>query len=127
MTIHTHPVLEGPFVFLPIPTPSLRDQLKLKRQDIRDSTKRPVSPWLGTILLYLTPAKKILKSCPKSGQMEIGSNTETTDENKHRKVQLNLPHTPPAPQPESNNRQTQLALAASTSYLFRHFIAELIY
>lgn len=30
MTIHTHPILEVPFVFLPVPTPSLRDQLKLK-------------------------------------------------------------------------------------------------
>lgn len=45
------------------------------------------------------------------------NHTETTDVNKHRRIQLNLPHTPPALQPESNNRQTPLALAASTSYL----------
>lgn len=31
MTVHTHPVLEGPFVFLSVPTPSFWDQLKLKK------------------------------------------------------------------------------------------------
>lgn len=32
MTVHTHPVLEGPFVFLSVPTPSFWDQLKLKNK-----------------------------------------------------------------------------------------------
>lgn len=47
--IHTHPVVEGPFVFVSVPAPSLRDQLKLKKDKLvlRDSTKLPVSPRLG--------------------------------------------------------------------------------
>lgn len=39
---------------------------------------------------------------------------------KHRKVQIHLPHTPPAPQPEST-RWTEVTLAASTSYLVGRF------
>lgn len=43
----------------------------------------------------------------------MGITTETAHENKLRKVQLNLPHTPPAPRPGSNNTETQLATDAN--------------
>ena len=119
MTIYTHPVLEGPFVFLPVPTPSFRDQLKLKNKLLEITQNCPSRPGSATCCSD-KHWPKLQKSCPKSGQK--GNITETTHENKHRMVQLNLPHTPPAPQSESNNRHTQLALAASTCYLFRRFI-----
>lgn len=32
VSIHTHPVLEGPFALFPVPTPSLRNQLKFKNK-----------------------------------------------------------------------------------------------
>lgn len=43
----------------------------------------------------------------------MGITTETAHENKLRKVQLNLPHTPPAPRSGSNNTETQLATDAN--------------
>lgn len=50
MTVHAHPVLEGPFVFLPVPTPSFGDQLKLKN-NVRDGRKLPGSSRLGRMLI----------------------------------------------------------------------------
>lgn len=55
---------------------------------------------LGDMLSYESAAKfeeKFRKST------SMGSNTETTHEEKHRKDHLHLPHTPPAPRSESNN------------------------
>lgn len=37
---------------------------------------------------------------------------------------MNLPHTPPAPRSESNNRHTQLALAASISSVFTRILSD---
>lgn len=44
MTIFTHPVLKGPCVFLSVPTPSLRNQLKLK-----DNIKKLLHSYSGAV------------------------------------------------------------------------------
>lgn len=65
----------------------------------------------GIALLYLASIKTTKKLAPKS--VKMGITTETAHENKLRKVQLNLPHTPPAPRSGSNNTETQLATDAN--------------
>lgn len=66
MTIHTHPFLEGPLVFLPVPTPSFRDQLKLKHTLLEIALNSPALSRIGNTLSYLTPAKIIEKLPPKA-------------------------------------------------------------
>lgn len=61
MTNRTHPVLEGPLVFLSVPTPSLRDQLKLKDKLLEITLNYLVSSRQGNALLYLNTRKKYSK------------------------------------------------------------------
>lgn len=76
LTVYTHPILKGPFVFLSVPTPSFWDQLKLKN-NARDGRILSASNRLGDTLFYDSPATFVEKF-RKSRSM--GSNTETTHE-----------------------------------------------